>query len=154
MSFAYNLKVDDKDFPLLAFEYDLSQGALQNGKPASGVRGGKIRFLMELLDETLFANWMFDWRSTKDGSITINRIDQASKFKEIKFTKAYLMQMAESFGEGDAILLSPDAMGTTPYEIYQWTTRLQNRMDRSYVLFCEISAQTINVDGIAHDNKW
>ncbi|HTJ10848.1 MAG TPA: type VI secretion system tube protein TssD [Dinghuibacter sp.] len=154
MSFAYNLHVDDKDFALLAFGYDLSQDALQDGKPASGVRGGRIRFLMEILDESFFSSWMFDWRSTKDGSITVNRIDQASKFKEIKFTKAYMMQTAESFGEGDAILMSPEAVGPIPHEIYQWTSRLQNRMDRSYVLFCEISAQTINVDGIAHDNKW
>lgn len=154
MSFAYTLTVEEKDFPLLAFDYDLEQAFLPNGKPNGGVSGGRIRFLMEVQDETLFSSWMFDWRSTKDGSITVNRIDQASKFKEVKFTKAYMISMAESFVvDGDASLISA-GYDAGAYDIYRWTTGLQSRMDRAYVLCCEIMAQTINIDGIAHDNKW
>lgn len=154
MSFAYNLRIDEKDFTLLAFEYDLQQQFQENGKPAGGVMGGRIRFLLDIQDESLFASWMFNWTTTKDGSITVNRIDQASKFKELKFKKAYMMAMSESFSVTDTPALVSADYSPPVFEKYQWTTELQHRMDRSYVLFCELSAQSIDIDGIAHDNKW
>ena len=154
MSFSYNLHVDDKDYALLAFEYNIGQDAQSNGVPAGGIAAGKIRLLLDVLDDNFFVNWMFNWKSQKDGTITVNRIDQSSKFKEIKFTKAYMLEMVESFSVGtDNTLITPRDESIF-LEVYQWINQHQTRMDRSYVVYCEISAQTINVDGIAHDNKW
>ncbi len=154
MSFAFTITVEEKEFPLLAFDYDLQQAYMPNGKPEGGVSGGHIRFMLEIPDDSLFTEWMFDAKIAKSGSIKVNRIDQASKFKEVVFKGAYMVAMAESFAiDNDATLIS-EKYNVEAYALYRWTTGLQSRMDRAYVLACEIMAETIQIDGISHDNKW
>lgn len=154
MSFSYNLHVEEKDFPLLALEYYLVQKYQENGKPSGGVQGGRIRILLEIQDDTFMNSWMFDYKATHDGTITMYRIDEASKYKEIKFTKAYMVGLAESFSVGTDPALLDASSFPTQYEVYQWITSQQEKLKKSFVMYCEFSAETIKVDGVSHDNKW
>jgi hypothetical protein len=154
MSFTYYMKVDDKVFNLLALEYHMIQGYNDIGKPAGGVQGGRIRFLLEVQDDPFFASWMFNFTTTHDGMIVMYRIDEASRFKELKFTKAYLVNMCESFNVGAEPALMSEKAFPVEFEIYQWIHGFQERLNASFVLFCEISSETISLDGVSHDNKW
>lgn len=154
MSFSYKLHIEDKDFNLLALEYYFFQNHLDNGKPAGGVQGGRIRFLLEVQADTFFHGWMFDVKATHDGKITLNKTDEASKFRQIDFTKAYLVSLAESFSVDTEPALISANISPHLYAVYQWITRQQDSVKKSYVLYCELSAAIITIDGISHNNYW
>jgi len=156
MSFKATLDLDGKTFEILEWSSELEQKMNTKGQPASGVKGGEMEMVLSGSSEGVFASWIIDPISKKDGTITLYRHDQDSKFKEIKFKGAYLINFTESF-------ITPEdsrAEGRVVYLIekeqrrYDWIMRFHARTSMSYVMFCRISAEIITIDGVEHDNQW
>lgn len=158
MSFKANLQVDGKDFELLECVCELSQKHDSSGRPASGVNAGFIRFIIEGTDDDTFGSWIADPTKKKDGKITLFRIDQDSKFKEIEFTGGYLFVLSESFViDGDLGMFDDDDPVFTDaaqHIVYRDVIRYQFRSRMSHVMLGKISAEKIKIDGVEHNNRW
>jgi len=152
MSFKATLDIGDKTFDLMYCESKLEQKTDLFGRPASGVRGGSLWMMIKGTSDDTFSAWAVDPTKQQDGTITFFRIDQDAKFKRIEFKNAYLTDLVESFiADEDLSHLErrgiPDAQSKLIMQI-------QQRTRTSYIIFCNISAEKIKIDGVEHDNKW
>jgi hypothetical protein len=157
MSFKADLDLNGKTFEVLEFKSQLEQKYDQKGKPTSGVKGGSFYLIIAGTPEDTFAAWITDPTKKNDGTITMYRIDQNSKFKEYKFTGAYITRLIESFIIDDDINLQGRALHSTipaVQEVYEKVLSFQQRTQMSYIMYCEISAEKVTIDGVDHDNKW
>jgi hypothetical protein len=158
MSFKAILKLSDKSFELQECVCGFRQKRDRLGKPQAGVTGGIIKMILELNDDDTFTDWIVNPKRKEDGTITFYRIDQESKFKQIKFEGAYLIDLVESFiSDGDMNLpLGHDTEvdDIELQETFRFVLNHQIRSGSSYSVFCRISAEKINVDGTDHDNRW
>jgi hypothetical protein len=162
MSFKATLDIGGKSFELMECNCKLQQKYDSSGKPASGVRGGIIDLIMQGSDDDTFYSWMHEPTKKQDGKITLFRIDQESKFKEIEFKNAYIITIAESFIVDEQIgYLDREHMidslridGMVRINVYQDLLTCQTRTNRSYLIYCELSAEVVKIDGVEHNNKW
>jgi hypothetical protein len=162
MSFKATIEVDSKTFDLMECTCKLQQKYDSSGKPASGIRGGILDLIMHGTDDDTFYSWMHDPTKKQDGKITIFRIDQGSKFKEIEFKNAYIISIAESFIEDEQIgyldrehlINSLASDGLVNITVYQDVVACQTRTNSSYLIYCSISAEIVKIDGVEHNNKW
>src|SRR5664279_5697043 len=95
------IAIESKSFNLLQCSCTLSQKFKPDGSPDSGVRGGMLDLILSgtEVDET-FEKWISDPNMTKDGTIQFLKDpydNNDSKIKEIKFEKAYLVALIESY---------------------------------------------------------
>jgi len=151
------LKIDGKTFDILELKPVLEQKFDKRGRPSSGVRGGYFDVLLEGAADDTFASWITSPTKKRDGTITLYRDDQESKYKEIEFTGAYLTRWAESFMiDEDAVIDNGSLEGFMPreQEIRSKLALFQSRTQSSYVMYFEISAEKVKIDGVEHDNKW
>lgn len=159
MSFKAILSLEGKDYSLLECRCVLDQQRDNIGKPASGVTGGTLHLIMEDTNDDIFGFWIADPEKKHDGKIILNRIDQESKFKEITFKGAYLIDLMESFAVSDLYADNYESKSIYLFnndlrQTYDVITEHQLRTGSSYVLYCKISSEKITIDGIEHDNKW
>ena len=160
MSFKATISVGGKTFDLIYCDSQLEQEFDSNNRPISGVVGGRIRVILDGTDDDTFGSWACDPTKKQDGTITFYRINQNSKFKEIEFKGAYLMHLVESFIVDDDI---EDVFRTEEYyyahneelrKSYELVRAIQRKTGTSYVIFCQLSAEKVKIDGLEHDNKW
>jgi hypothetical protein len=126
-SFKATFKVDGKSFDVVSCSYSFTQNIDERGRPASDVRKGHIKVTVVASDDDKVLGWMIDPYKKTNGSITLEKIDQASTLKEIKFEDGYCVSYEEDF---DAV--NAQAMTDT----------------------FEISARKITVGSATHEDKW
>ena len=80
---------------------------------------------MASFNDALLMEWVTSDQKTMDGTITIYKIDEESKLKEIKFEKGYCISLNEFFEHG-----SGDGMSIV------------------------VSAEKLNIGSISVDNDW
>jgi hypothetical protein len=157
MSFKADLSINGKTFEVLEFSSRLEQKYDNKGKPSSGVKGGLLTVIISGTAEDTFSGWVTDPTKTNDGTITLYRIDQNSKFKEYKFSGAYITKLCESFIADDDIDVQERAVqfkDDAVEGIFEKVLSFHRRTQMSYVMYCEISAGKVTIDGVDHDNKW
>lgn len=157
MAFKADLDLNGKTYEVLEFNSAFDQKHDNKGKPGSGVKGGLITIIIAGTADDTFSSWATDPTKTNDGTITLYRIDQNSKFKEYKFSGAYITKLCESFIVDNDIDYQSRAVRFRNVDIefdYIQTLSFHQRTQMSYVMFCEISAGKITIDGVDHDNKW
>lgn len=159
MSFRATLDIDGKTFEILECSSEVVQKSDSRGRPTSGVNGGIITLFLAGTSDDTFANWIMDPTSRKDGTITFFRIDQESKFKEIKFEGAYLTSLDESFITPEENLEELRVIvfylhNTRDKRKYNRIFEFHSRTSMSYVMHCRLSAEKITIDGVEHDNQW
>lgn len=127
MSFVTTLKIDGKDFDVIACSYTLERDISTSGAPVSGVRGGVIKLKIKSLQDSFFAEWMAKPYLMKSGKIQFWKRDTDVP-RELHFEDAYLVHYKEKFkSTGEAYLVESMAF----------------------------SARLIIVNGIAiHENIW
>ena len=158
MSFKAELDIGGKIFELRECRCSLRQVRDIQGKPDSGVRGGIIKMLFEGTEDDTFSSWICDPLKKESGSITLYRIDQESKFKQIEFEGAYLVNLIESFvTDNDISRLEWEEMAVADNDLrdtFEFIMENHLRTRSGYLVFCRISAEKIKIDGIKHDNRW
>ncbi|MBS1974026.1 MAG: hypothetical protein JST13_06715, partial [Bacteroidetes bacterium] len=66
------------------------------GRPSS-IPFWKIIVILDAVDDTTLTSWMVDPAKQIDGKITIYKIDQDAKLKEIEFKKGYCVYLKDEF---------------------------------------------------------
>lgn len=168
MSFKAELSVAGRTYKVYACYSSFEQSVGANGRPSSGVKGGKINFILEGTDDMALWDWIGDPTKKQDGVVTFYRIDQDSKFKELEFKGAYAMSLAESFCvEGqvqqlmeifeqtaDLDLNNEDEYSAKMVASNKRLARFHHRSRIAYCLYLYISAEKIKIDGVEHENRW
>ena len=158
MSFTATLDLGGQKYELQECRCGFKQKRDILGRPESGVSGGIIRLLLEVNEDDTFATWIANPKKKENGKITLYRIDQESKFKQIEFEGAYLVNLVESFvSDGELNMLEwegtefadEDMKGT-----FEFIMDHQLRTRKSYIIYCRISAEKLKIDGVEHDNRW
>lgn len=126
-SFKATFKVDGKSFDVVSSSYSFTQNTDERGRPASDVRKGLIKVTVVASDDDKLIGWMIDPYKKTNGSITFEKIDQASTLKELKFEDGYCVSYEEDF---DAV--NAQAMTDT----------------------FTISARKLTVGSATHEDKW
>jgi hypothetical protein len=130
MAFTAELTIEGKSFPILKCEYHFSQEVNLFGKPIPRVISKPIRLeLMGSNDETNIS-WATNSQKKLDGTISFYKSNK-SVFKEIKFENGYCIKYKEDIHPLKGSKSVPD-----------------------YVVSMEISAKTISIGDIKHDNHW
>ncbi|MEM9986866.1 MAG: type VI secretion system tube protein TssD [Bacteroidota bacterium] len=127
MSFKATLDVDGNQYRVLECSYDMERDTDQFGKPASDVRGGKIRLTIESSSDTAFFEWMVSSYTRKAGKVVFNKTEEDAELKVLEFEDAYMVGYSESFG----------SQGNT-----------------GMVEHLSISAKKIIMGGAEHENSW
>jgi hypothetical protein len=157
MSFKATLEIDNKTYDLQECRWNLHQEFNQVGEPKSGVYAGLFKIIMYGTEHNNFSSWVGNPKKIGSGTITLNRIDQESKFKELKFENSYLIHYVESFLSPGQLELDWDDFKMKNDDIkseYKIIINHQLRTGTSYVIYCVISAEKITIDGTMHDNRW
>jgi len=157
MSFRADLSINGKTYEVLEFSSHLEQKYDNKGKPGSGVKGGQLIIIIAGTADDTFSSWAADPTKKNDGTVTLYRIDQNSKFKEYKFSGAYITKLCESFIVDNDINSQDRAIRFKSEEVehvYEKVMGFHQRTQMSYVMYCEISAGKVTIDGVDHDNKW
>lgn len=99
------------------------------GKILSKVRGGQISIEVESGENKDLSNfiwqYMIDPYKKCNGSLQFTKSDKDATYKELKFSDAYMIEMTESFNEGQG-------------------------MRQHFTLSC----RELSVDGATHKNDW
>jgi hypothetical protein len=151
------LKIDGKEFEVLELNSVLEQKYDKKGRPSSGVKGGYFDVIMEGTADDTFASWITTPTKKKDGTFTLYKDDEDSKFKEIEFKSAYLTRLSESFVVDEDINFENRILHRfidREQQIRELLFAFQSRTQMSYIMYCEITAEKIKIDGVEHDNKW
>ncbi len=130
MAYTAELKIEDKTFPVVRCEYSLWQKADLFGKPVPKVFTRPIRLEIYGTDDETNISWAINNKKKLSGSISYLKSDQ-SVFKEIKFEDGFCIKYKE------LVLISKGGASGTHYRHY-----------------LEISARSISIGDIKHDNHW
>lgn len=127
---AYNATLDidqQKDLRVVDFSYNLRRDIDSTGTATGAVVGGVIQITVESTSKTDILQWLTTGKLV-DGAIKIEDAQNpGSNMKEIKFTKAFIVDYSESF---------------------HWQGS-ENIM-QSFT----ISAKELEINGAKHLNKW
>lgn len=96
MSFKSELVVDNKTFSARRFITTIFRKTDSKGRPASMPQWA-ILVRLDAIDDTTLTSWMIDPSKQQDGKITIYKIDQDTKLKEIEFKKGYCTYLNDTF---------------------------------------------------------
>lgn len=96
MSFKSELTVENKTFSIRRFYTFIYRKTDAKGRPSS-MPSWKIIVALDAVDDTTLTGWMIDPTKQIDGKITIYRIDQDAKLKEIEFKKSYCIYLRDEF---------------------------------------------------------
>lgn len=127
MPFEVKLEVDGNEYRVLECSYDLNRDTDNFGKPASGVRGGKVHVTIESSGDTSFFEWMTSPYTRKAGKLIFMKPDEEAELKVLEFEDSYLVGYSEEFDDANNKGMSEDLV---------------------------ISAKTIKLGGGEHQNDW
>ena len=96
MAYEGTLTVEGTDYPINWLFLRVVRNENQRGEPASRPEWGVVVSLDAMEDSTV-KNWMIDPNMQKDAKITLQRIDEDGKFKEIELKKAYCVWYHDEF---------------------------------------------------------
>jgi hypothetical protein len=96
MPFNAQLTVDDKTYPIRAYYMIVSRDVDPKGRPNAKF-SWQMAIRIDAMDDTTLTNWMVDPSKQLDGKITLYKIDQMSKQKEIQFKQSYCYRMDDLF---------------------------------------------------------
>ena len=116
-----------KNVRVLECEFGFTQDVDATGKATSRPRGGRIKMVLESIDDVELVSWMFSHSDTKDGVISFSRRDNEAAMKKLSFKDGICISYHESFKD----------YGNVPM-----TTTIV------------ISAREIDIDGVVLTNKW
>lgn len=129
MSFKADLFVGEQKFKVLNCRYELSQSIDHKNKPSARPKGGLIMVRVECEGDNFLFDWMASDTMVKSGHVVFYKRDnEMSKMREIVFTDAYCVNLAEDFS----------AKGSQPM-----------------IIDLVISAEKISLGGSSeHQNTW
>jgi hypothetical protein len=130
MAYTAELKIEGKIFPVIMCEYSLWQKTDLFGKPVPKVFTRPIKLEIYGSDDETNISWALNNKKKLSGSISFYKSDQ-SVFKELQFEDAFCIKYRE------IVMLSKESASSAPYRHY-----------------LEISAKTISIGDIKHDNHW
>jgi hypothetical protein len=130
MAYTAELKIEGKTFPIINFRYSLWQKTDLFGKPVPKVFARPLRLEIYGTDDETNISWATNSQKKLSGSISYLKSDQ-SVFKEIKFEDGFCIRYKE------LAVFSQDSAAGVPYRHY-----------------LEISAKSISIGDIKHDNHW
>ena len=96
MSFRSELTIDSKTYQVKRFRLSVEREYDRMGRPGSLPKWTLI-IVVDAADDKTLTDWMIDATQTKQGKLTIFKIDQASKMKEIEFKNSYCGEMNNTF---------------------------------------------------------
>ena len=96
MSFKTELTIEGKIYNVRKFVVTIHRNMDYKGRPTS-MPAWSIFLVIDAINETTVTNWMIDPTKQLDGKLTIYKIDQESRLKEINFKKSYCYRMNDIF---------------------------------------------------------
>ena len=96
MSFKAELSVEGKVYNVRRFFTLIHRKTDLKGRPTS-MPQWTIALRIDAVDDTTLTSWMIDPTKQLDGKLTIYKIDQDTKLKEIQFKKSYCYFMRDVF---------------------------------------------------------
>lgn len=157
MSFKAVLSLEEKDFEVLECISEMEQVIDAKGKAVSAVRAGDLRLVLHGTGEETLPGWALNKDKKYNGSITFQRMDQQSKFRQISFENGYVTWFAESFMAADVNENYDDALvfeDGFDEQMYNMVKKAHKAFGADYLMICKISAQKITIDEVSHDNRW
>lgn len=124
------LVIEGKTWKVAHCSWELSQDFNHStGKIQSKVKGGQINIIVPSGENSSLSNfiwqYMIDPYKKCNGSLEFSKSDANAIYKELKFTDAYMINMAESFDDGGG-------------------------MSQRFLLSCK----ELSIDGATHKNDW
>lgn len=96
MSVRAELTIEGQTFRVVRFYTTLRRQEDDRGRPTSDPTW-RIFLLLDASNDKTITNWMCDPKKKMDGKITLYKIDQDSKLKEIEFKKSFCFKMRDFF---------------------------------------------------------
>ena len=96
MSVRAELTIEGQTFRVVRFYTTLRRQEDDRGRPTSDPTW-RIFLLLDASNDKTITNWMCDPKKKVDGKITLYKIDQDSKLKEIEFKKSFCFKMRDFF---------------------------------------------------------
>ncbi len=96
MSFKTELVIEGNTYHVRRFYVTIKRDMDIKGRPTS-MPTWDIRVVIDSVEDTTLTSWMIDPHKQMDGKLTIFKINEDSKMKEIEFKKSYCYHMNESF---------------------------------------------------------
>src|ERR1700730_14215715 len=96
MSFKAELSIEGKVYNVRRFFTLIHRKTDAKGRPTS-MPQWLIVLRIDAVDDTTLTSWMIDPTKQLDGKLTIYKIDQDTKLKEIQFKKSYCYSMVDIF---------------------------------------------------------
>jgi hypothetical protein len=96
MSVRAELTIEGQTFRVIRFYTTLRRQEDDRGRPTSDPTW-RIYLLLEASSDKTITNWMCDPKKKLDGKITLYKVDQDSKLKEIEFRKSFCFKMRDFF---------------------------------------------------------
>jgi hypothetical protein len=96
MSFKAELNLEGKTYQVKRFRLSVEREFDKRGRPGSLPKWTLIIVLDSSEDKNL-TNWMMEADQKKQGILTIYKIDESSKMKEIEFKNSYCGEMNNTF---------------------------------------------------------
>lgn len=96
MSVRAELTIEGQTFRVVRFYTTLRRQEDDRGRPTSDPTW-RIFLLLDASNDKTITNWMCDPKKKIDGKITLYKIDQDSKLKEIEFKKSFCFKMRDFF---------------------------------------------------------
>lgn len=98
MSFEATLKIEDKSFKVINFNYYTHRDHDKFGRPTSELYGIKLELTIEHSpDCVLLHDWAYKNHEVKSGKITFMKRDNFQKQTEVKFSDGYIVNIGTSF---------------------------------------------------------
>ena len=101
MSFLSKLLIEDQEFTILESDYEIEQGANENGMPSTRSRGGIIRLTLEGDSRLNFFEWVVSQQTIKSGEIVFYKRDNLSSFRTLTFVDAFCIDFKDIFNHQD-----------------------------------------------------
>ncbi|MEP7267413.1 MAG: type VI secretion system tube protein TssD [Saprospiraceae bacterium] len=124
------LNIEGKSWRVLHCSWTMNQDFNQStGKIQSKVKGGQLNVIVPSGENVDLGNfvwqYMIDPYKKCSGSLEFSKSDEDAKFKELKFTDAYMIEMTESYDDGGG-------------------------MNQRFLLTCK----ELSMDGATFKNEW
>ena len=166
MAYSATINIGGGDINVLKVYHSVEQGIDAKGKPSTDVKSGKITIIIDGALAGPFTEWLSDPFAVKDGTITYYKVDEDSKFRELKFlggmTRSYIEYLSP-----DISTMNDKDTGINPFTfqmdlaysdklgiVYDAIHEYQNRSNIAYLAGLTFHADSITMNGVDHDNKW
>ena len=105
MSVRVELTVEGKTYPVRRYYAIISRENDEKGRPTSDPFW-QLFLVMDGLNDDTVTNWMLDPKKLVDGNLTLYKISDGSKFKDIEFKKSTCTLLTDHFNVDNAFITS------------------------------------------------